>query len=464
MTFRFVDLFCGIGGFHAALSALGGECVFASDIDEDARNVYADNWNFKPSGDINDFANEKVEVPEHDVLVGGFPCQPFSKSGYQRGMDETRGTLFWNIAQIIKEKSPSVVLLENVRNLVGPRHIHEWQVIINTLKDLNYRVSESPLILSPHQLKKDFGGRPQVRERVFISATKYPQSWKRVIAEVKPPEFGWELGEPKNWDLRVDLPLESEESISQSNLSLSKEEKEWLRVWQKFVQGIRRDSGTLPGFPLWFDTWPLKRSGVSLEQDESFPEWKNEFIVKNLEFFGTHRKAIQAWYRENKVIDNFPPSRRKLEWQAQEATSIKNCLIHFRPSGIRVKKVNYVPALVAMNQTSVLGREERRLSVREAARLQGFPDWFQFNSQPDAKSYKQLGNAVNVGVVYQVLKAQIMRDFDLLKNEKPELLKSILGSPSNPDLVLADRKNLLKVKDHMNYINLQQELPLRIVN
>jgi DNA (cytosine-5)-methyltransferase 1 len=130
MSFKFVDLFAGIGGFHAALSALGGECVMASEIDENAVSVYKSNWGIKPEGDITIFANEThVKVPDHDVLVGGFPCQPFSKSGYQRGMDEARGTLFWNIARIIEEKKPKIVLLENVRNIAGPRHKHEWDVL-----------------------------------------------------------------------------------------------------------------------------------------------------------------------------------------------------------------------------------------------------------------------------------------------------------------------------------------------
>ena len=104
MSFKYIDLFAGIGGFHAALSALGGECVMASEIDKDAVKIYRSNWGIKPKGDITQLANESiVDVPDHDVLVGGFPCQPFSKSGLQKGMDEARGTLFWNIARIIEE-------------------------------------------------------------------------------------------------------------------------------------------------------------------------------------------------------------------------------------------------------------------------------------------------------------------------------------------------------------------------
>src|SRR6478735_6867168 len=115
--FTFVDLFAGVGGFHAALSALGGECVYAVEKDADAAAVYERNWKMPALGDIVDDTEGKMRVPRHDVLVAGFPCQPFSKSGYQRGMDEARGTLFWNICEILRVRQPAVVLLENVRNL-----------------------------------------------------------------------------------------------------------------------------------------------------------------------------------------------------------------------------------------------------------------------------------------------------------------------------------------------------------
>ena len=109
MSFRFVDLFAGIGGFHAAMSAAGGECVYAVEIDRAASLVYERNWGMNPLGDVTRDANEhSVVVPEHDVLCAGFPCQPFSKSGAQRGMEETRGTLYWNILRIVEERKPSV--------------------------------------------------------------------------------------------------------------------------------------------------------------------------------------------------------------------------------------------------------------------------------------------------------------------------------------------------------------------
>jgi DNA (cytosine-5)-methyltransferase 1 len=115
--------------------------------------------------------------------------------------------------------------------------------------------------------------------------------------------------------------------------------------------------------------------------------------------------------------------------------------MHFRPSGIRVKKATYVPAMVAITQTSIVGKHLRRISTREGARLQGLPDWFDFMDQPASATYKQLGNGVNVGAVYNVMKALVIRDLDLLKTN-PDLSRSILSAPSNPDEALISFKGL----------------------
>lgn len=160
--FTYVDLFAGIGGFHAALSAFGGKCVYAVEIDKAAARVYEQNWGHSPLGDVTKDANDDVmNVPAHDVLAAGFPCQPFSKSGAQRGMDEVRGTLFFYIMKIVQEHHPRLVLLENVRNLAGPRHAHEWQVIIEMLREEGYRVSSTPAVFSPHLLTRETEAGPR---------------------------------------------------------------------------------------------------------------------------------------------------------------------------------------------------------------------------------------------------------------------------------------------------------------
>lgn len=439
MSFRFVDLFAGIGGFHAALGALGGECVYASEIDENAARVYERNWNIQPAGDITISANDQVmEVPDHDVLVGGFPCQPFSKSGKQKGMEEARGTLFWNIAKIIEKRSPSLVLLENVRNIAGPRHQHEWEVIIQTLRELGYRVSSAPLVVSPHRMRPEFGGRPQVRERVLIAATRLPKT-KRALA-IEPEQIdmsgvsaGWN---PQTWALKSDLPLDRQSAKSSRELVLSEVETRWVEAWNDFVVTMKGVLGelNLPGFPIWVDEWVHLND---LRIPDGTPTWKQNFLQKNAEFYTAHQRELRAWLKRWNQLEDFPPSRRKLEWQAQDAKDLWSTVMHFRPSGIRAKKPTYVPAMVAITQTSIYGPQRRRLSVRECARLQGLPEWFEFIDQSDALSYKQLGNAVNVGVIYNVIRAQVLRDVDLLENQ-PELVSSVLGAPANPDEVLKD--------------------------
>jgi DNA (cytosine-5)-methyltransferase 1 len=146
----------------------------------------------------------------------------------------------------------------------------------------------------------------------------------------------------------------------------------------------------------------------------------------------THKKFIKSWLKKWDQLESFPPSRRKFEWQAQELKSISDTIVHLRPSGIRCKPANYAPALVAITQTSILGKSRRKLTVKEAARLQGFPEWFDFLDQSKSQTYKQLGNAVNIGVIYNVIKAQVMRDLDILEAYE-DLAKSILNSPLSPN-------------------------------
>jgi DNA (cytosine-5)-methyltransferase 1 len=438
MSFKFIDLFAGIGGFHAALGALGGECVYASEWDKDAARIYERNWNLKPDGDITLAANDEVmDVPAHDVLVGGFPCQPFSKSGKQMGMEETRGTLFWNIAKIIETHKPSIVLLENVQNITGPRHIHEWQVIIKTLRDLGYRVSEDPMVVSPHLIRPEFWGRPQVRNRVFIAATRIPKGTPNFKANVQIPDLtqvtnGWD---PQDWSLDYHLPLEKLRSAKDKNeTALSDSEIEWINAWDDFVVTMRTATKVtkLPGFPIWAGDWVHIDD---LEIPLHAPKWKSDFLTKNALFYTEHKKILDAWLKRWNNLEHFPPSRKKFEWQAQDTPTLWETIMHFRPSGIRAKKATYVPALVAITQTTIVGKQRRRITVREGARLQGLPDWYDFVDQANSASYKQLGNGVNVGAVYNVMRAQVLRDLDLL-GEKSKLVRAILGAPANPDVIL----------------------------
>ena len=165
VPFTFIDLFAGLGGFHQALSALGGHCVFASELKEDLQKLYRLNFpNVTIKGDITKVDIEK-DIPAHDVLCGGFPCQPFSKAGNQEGFNDSqgRGNMFDYIMMIVRHHHPKYVFLENVANFKTHDEGHTWKVIKQKLEDAHYAVYDR--ILSPH----DFGY-PQHRKRIYIVA------------------------------------------------------------------------------------------------------------------------------------------------------------------------------------------------------------------------------------------------------------------------------------------------------
>jgi len=327
-------------------------------------------------------------------------------------------------------------LLENVRNLAGPRHVHEWQVIIETLRAEGYRVAENPAIFSPHLMPRDLGGRPQVRERVFISATYVGATADEEILAPERVVANRAVGDwdPKSWVLDTGLPLDADHHAEGCDLTES--ERYWVDAWNEFVELMwdAREGARLPGFPLWADEWVHIDD---LEVPAGTPKWKSDYLLKNAQFYTDHKKVIDRWAKKwNLYSERFPASRRKLEWQAQDTPRLWDTVMHFRPSGIRAKAPTYLPALVAITQTSIVGSRGRRLSTREAARIQGLPEWFDFGDQPAAATYKQLGNGVSVGAVWHVLKRHAERDSDFLEKAAPRLLKAIRKAPENPDEAL----------------------------
>lgn len=427
--FRFIDLFAGIGGFHHALagSAFGGECVLACEIDDECRHVYQATFRDLPADRFFDDVRRITQnadgtdrsiaeiagiVPDHDVLCAGFPCQPFSKSGFQMGIrDQTRGTLFFDILSIALAKRPRFLILENVRNLAGPRHRSTWTTITSALRGAGYRVADDPVVFSPHLLPPELGGAPQVRDRVFVLAEYVGEGASILELSSSPlverrPVDGWD---PDAWS--IEHLLDPDEEIREiDRYRLRPDERTWLDAWNAFVQAIPDDH--LPGFPIWVDAFvetPRISTGT--------PKWKADFLQKNSAFYVQHRSIIDRWMRlewgpDRRTVADFPPSRRKFEWQARKAQpshadrDLWKLVMHLRPSGIRVKPPTYLPALVAITQTSVIGSRERRITPREAARLQGVPDdVFDRAEVDDAVAYKQLGNAVNVGAVQWVARA-----------------------------------------------------------
>ncbi len=436
MLMRFVDLFCGIGGFHAALHRLGHKCVFATDIDKSAAETYELNWGrpnkFKVHSDIRNVINK---IPKMDIICAGFPCQPFSKSGSQEGFkDLTRGTLFHDICTLTEKHKPKVLFLENVPHLVRHDKGNTFSIIKERIDELGYDMEWA--ILSPH----DFAV-PQVRKRVYIVAIR-----KDLVKGHK-----YTFPEENKDDSELDVRSVLDKKVDRK-YSLKKKEIVWINMWEEFLKNVNIDT-KLPGHPIWADSFkgdeelPGEISSVthtkkdllkiynewknygwvkpiksSMKKDEiikciNLPLWKQDFIRKNRLLYSNNKKFIDKWMMKWDILghdDNgnriFPVSRTKYEWQAGP-TSRSNWenIFQFRPSGIRVKRGNYFPALVAMAQIPVVGWLKRHITPIECARIQSFDVDGNYGKKfklgdNDAQSYKQLGNAVNANMIYLIQK------------------------------------------------------------
>jgi len=375
--FKFIDLFCGIGGFHQAMLSFGGECVLACDIDKNCREVYEKNYGITPFPDVTQLNTETM--PDFDILCGGFPCQAFSHSGKQLGFEDTRGTLFRDVARILKDKQPKYFLLENVKNLKGHGGGKTWSVIYNALTEVGYVTYDRPIVVSPHML-----GIPQHRERVLILGIR---------KDLAPTELPKVPTLKANKNLTLSSILETSDVGDKYNLTDS--DREVVNKWEEVVQHFKSNNVKLPTFPLWSNYWD---SDIPYDDE---PGWKQKFIKQNQEFYTAYKEFLEPWLNSARMLDGFTGAKRKFEWQRgafQPNDSIFNSLFQFRPSGIRVKKANYSPALVAMAQIVYVGEKKRKLTPREVARLQSFPDTFQIPSSHSI-AYKQFGNAVNVDVI-----------------------------------------------------------------
>jgi DNA (cytosine-5)-methyltransferase 1 len=380
-SFRFIDLFAGIGGFHVAMSQLGGECVFASEINKHAIETYRQNFALNPDNDITKV--DESFIPKHDVLCAGFPCQAFSKAGKQNGFDDTRGTLFFDILRILKFHRPKYILLENVRNLVSHDDGRTWQVIHKNLCDLGYLIPDKPIIISPHQI-----GVPQLRERVII-----PGVLKESVKIKK---------------LNFDIPSAKRNQTSSLNIlngttsteyQITEYEDFVLSAWNEFLIGLNQK---VIGFPVWANEF-----GKSYNLSD-LPRWKREIVEKNRNLYKSNKKHIDGWLRRYNNLNDFVKTHRKFEWQAGESIeSVWEGIIQFRPSGIRVKRPTEFPALVAMVHVPIIGWQKRRITPREAANLQSFPSDFIINSNKQ-QAFKQFGNSVNVSVV-KFIASQLFR-------------------------------------------------------
>jgi DNA (cytosine-5)-methyltransferase 1 len=383
-AFTFIDLFCGIGGFHQAMASLGGKCLLACDIDAKCREVYNQNYGIMPAPDVTKLKTETM--PDFDVLCGGFPCQAFSHAGKQSGFEDTRGTLFRDVARILRDKQPKFFLLENVKNLKGHDSGKTWATIYASLCEAGYLTYDQPIVMSPQHF-----GIPQHRERVIILGVRKDLVSSGSLPQ-PPPRYT-----TKPTDITSILVDDADVPVG---VALSALDVGVLDKWEEFVQHFKAAGVKLPTFPLWSDDWDKTTSL------EGIVDWKAAFIQKNRAFYTAHRLFLESWLTAARLIEGFRGARAKFEWQCgtfDDDDSLWTLLFQFRPSGIRVKRATYSPALVALAQIAVVGAKRRRLCPREVARLQSFPDSFVLPAKA-SDAYRQFGNAVNVEVVRQAAK------------------------------------------------------------
>lgn len=314
-SFTFIDLFAGIGGMRLAFESVGGRCVFSSEWDASARNTYFANFGEVPFGDITKMANEKktsTEIPRHDVLVGGFPCQAFSIAGFKGGFNDTRGTLFFNLARVIEDHRPKAFLLENVKGLASHDRGRTLNVIMETLtKDLGYKVVTR--IINA----KDFG-LPQNRERILIVGFKSSSAAERF--HFPAPHYK----QSTIADIKEKNPVDTRYYLSKQYLNTLRSHKE-------------RHAARGNGF------------GFEVKSDDDIA---NAIVVGGM---GRERNLLI-----DKRLKDFTPT-----------TNIKG----------------------EVNREGI-----RKMTPREWARLQGFPDNFVI-PVADAQAYKQFGNSVAIPAI-----------------------------------------------------------------
>ena len=384
-TFKFIDLFCGIGGFHQAMLNLNKDfkCVFASDIDKNCRDVYLNNFGLLPDSDIKKI-NEK-NIPNFDILCGGFPCQTFSNSGKKEGFEDERGTLFEDILRIAIEKKPSFMFLENVKHIKKIQNGTIFEHIIKRINESGYVVNnETVFELSPHEL-----GIPQHRERVIFVCIRndiYDPSKKIII-------------NAPNCSINMKKIIETDVEKTKK-YRISKEIEDVLNAWDKMIHQFEVDETLSPTI--------LCNEFYNIYTDaelNNLPDWKQDYIKRNKPLYEKYQDVWDSWYEEHNELISKKEIYGKLEWQTGKKKvndSIWNYFIQLRQSGIRVKKSDYFPTLVAIVQTPIYAKERRYITPRECARLQSFPDSFILHTN-DHTAYKQFGNAVNVDVAQYVI-------------------------------------------------------------
>lgn len=337
----FIDLFAGIGGFRIALENNGLKCVFSSDNDVFCQKVYKDNFNEEMYGDITKI--EAGDIPDFDVLTAGFPCQPFSYAGRLMGFeDKTRGTLFFDVLRIIKEKRPKMFILENVKGLVSHKAGETVKVIEESLREQGYTIYSK--VLNSY----DFG-LPQMRQRWYC------------VGFDKEVDFEFPTGGKRGSTLRDIVDLDNNDE------SLKLSEFELKRIEFHFASKDKR---------------------VKHDHSKYAPHTKK----------GKH--GVYSYMKPDGTLRFHIGDVAKTQIQEAYYVSLGST----------------APTIIAAREPK-LWDLKRRLSVDECRRLQGFPEGFKFSvSKGQAK--KQLGNAVSVPVVQEIMKTMINYYFDEIRTER----------------------------------------------
>ena len=433
-SFKFVDLFAGLGGFHYALESLGGECVFVSEIDKNLRDLYQKNHKVPKSIIFGDISECCAQVPDHDVLVAGFPCQPFSKSGKQLGFDDKeRGDCIFYVLNILKRLRPKYFIFENVPNFAKHNNGKSWREVKKSLTEMGYCVrstsdsadeGKSAKHLSPNQY-----GFPQKRDRFFaIGSQNYlPKDPFPISNDIKP--------RLKNILLtNKDKKRKKDKLIDLENCNIKEQGVTAINLWNKFIDCLpNKHRDLLTTTPLWLEEIDAEypyvsqtpyqyflETGMDIEEIEKklnilppyarekvsrFPLWKIKFIHSNREWLSQIKKYIDPIVIKD--IRKLDYTYRKLEWnwKLSSSSNIWDHTIQLRPSGVRVSNPTYIPTVVSINanQTPIYGPLRRHLTKREIARAFGFPDKMKILENSYA-GFSALGNAVHVEVAKLVAK------------------------------------------------------------